>query len=180
MLYGGNQRIDVVRGHNMFYKINTVNKSGPGTLQISYAAGQQVKRDSATSGRLVDLRVYYSANGIKEPTEQKNQKTYLNPVKSVALSFNPGRDRYEHEWIYVSFYSDSGCTIFCNIVWRDEKTQRRKVAGDRDANNEVLTGEELALMDAPKKKQPQRPESPHIQRNIEYVANWNPVRQAEI
>lgn len=72
VLYGGNQRIDVVRGHNMFYKINTANRCGPGILQISYAAGQSVKRGSAPSGRLVDLRVYYSANGIKEPTEQKN------------------------------------------------------------------------------------------------------------
>lgn len=74
VLYGGNQRIDVVRGHNMFYKINTTNRCGPGILQISYASGQQVKREidprrGAPSGRLVDLRVYYSANGIKEPTE---------------------------------------------------------------------------------------------------------------
>jgi len=53
-------------------------------LQISYAPGQHIKLNNANSkkgktvpelkegSRFVDLRIYYSANNIKEPTEARN------------------------------------------------------------------------------------------------------------
>jgi hypothetical protein len=73
----------------------------------------------AKGGKPVDLRVYYSANGIKEPTETLNQRVYHNPSQSISLSFPVGRDLYDTDWVYLSFYSETGCSMMLNVMFKD-------------------------------------------------------------
>jgi hypothetical protein len=60
-------------------------------------------------GTKVDLRIAYSASGIKEPTDLHAQRVYQNPQRSVGLPFPINRDHYEGDWVYMSFYSETGC-----------------------------------------------------------------------
>jgi hypothetical protein len=134
-------------------------------LQISYAPGQHIKQNNTNSkkgksvpelsegGRFVDLRINYSANNIKEPTEARNQKSFINPVKSVPLPFVHGRDHYEHNWVYLSFFSESGCSVKVSVVFKDDKnTWARRMTTMASLPLELML-EEMQPQQADSKKQ---------------------------
>lgn len=53
----------------------------------------------------------------------------LNPEKIIQLATPPGRETYEGEWVYLTLYSQTGCSITLNVLFKDEEKGdvRRKV-----------------------------------------------------
>ena len=50
----------------------------------------------------------------------------MNPVKSIPLPYVQGRDQYDHEWVYLSFFSESGCSVKVNVVFKDGNNARAR------------------------------------------------------
>lgn len=67
----------------------------------------------------MDLRIFYSCVH-KEPTELINQKVYINPERRVILQTPQGRDSFDNEWVYLSFFSLSGCQLILSVSFKDD------------------------------------------------------------
>lgn len=105
------QLIDVVPDELMFFKVSVRDKQAPARLLLNYLDGQPFSSLKRKKGqRNVDLRIHYSADPKNsEPTEQECFKVYHNPLRTVPLITPSGRDFYESDWVYLSFYSQVGC-----------------------------------------------------------------------
>jgi phosphoribosylformylglycinamidine (FGAM) synthase PurS component len=87
---------------------------------------------------LVDLQAFYSKD-VNEPTHEMCDRMWINPVMT---QLNNDKERYEQDYIYLSLYSQTGCTIECGVKFPEEKT-----AIDFSKRNQALTKREMAFDD---------------------------------
>lgn len=112
----------------MYFKCHVGNQPPPGNLTVHYAPGQFVRnmdmrrslKMSTTGKRQVDLKIIYSNSNVREPTEKDCNKQYLNPQGKIKLSAPPGRDTFEHDFLYFTLFSHSGCTISLHMSFQDD------------------------------------------------------------
>jgi hypothetical protein len=66
------------------------------------------------------LRVFYSGEDkLREPNEHQSQKCYVNP-KTVPLLPAFGRDVFTSDWVYLGFYSGSGCVLGLQVKFPED------------------------------------------------------------
>ncbi len=70
----------------------------------------------------IDLKIFYSATGNVEPNEHLHQKVFVNPTKNIVLLPPPDCAIYNTNWIYLSFFSQSGCQISVTPIFEQAKT----------------------------------------------------------
>lgn len=45
----------------------------------------------------------------------------------------PGRDTYDTEWVYLSMFSESGCTLNMSLLFKDDQGPvRRRKQGNKE------------------------------------------------
>ena len=130
------QLTDIVADTHMYFKISVRDRVPPAKVHIQYVNGQVMgsKAKRKVAKRTVDLRVYYSTT-CKEPSENQCLKTYLNPLYSVGLTTPSGRDMYDADWVYLTMYSETGCLLNLNVVFKDDQNynlRRSKVGKSKE------------------------------------------------
>ena len=128
---GESKTFDVLANLPVYFKVNVDQRVAPGWLHLKYAEGQYVNKDSdvhrrkkiaqpPVGAKVVDLAIYYSATGTKQPTEDKNQRCFTDPLRCVPLSPPPGLEDYGHnQWVYLTLFSATGCQVRLTVTFKE-------------------------------------------------------------
>jgi len=81
----------------------------------------------------VDLHVYYSTVQ-KDPSKDKNEKAFSNPLSSMPIVQKGALDKFEMEYVYFSFYSLKGCTIKVESLFK-EPVVKLQLGNKKKGNN---------------------------------------------
>ena len=113
----------------MYFKVSVQDHIGPGTIKFRYpkkkqrvASATQRKQPKSMSKDVdpkFDLRVHYSsARNCREPSEQDNQWVKHRPTCEMLKSPD-GRDHFPDTHLYLSFWSESGCSVNIFVKFAD-------------------------------------------------------------
>jgi hypothetical protein len=60
----------------------------------------------------------------------------LNPERSILLPTSFGKEFYDGDWIFLTFYSQTGCSLTMNVVFKDEERAdvKKKIKEVQDYN----------------------------------------------
>ena len=118
--------------------------------------------------KIVDLKVFYSSDQQqKEPDGQQFQKCWQN-VKAVSLLPPSGYEEYQSDWVYLSLYSVTGCSIQISVQFKDEDRPHKLI------NRKKIPLNYDDLFSDNGSPRHTAPANELIARNIEIVQNFNP------
>jgi len=121
--------IEVIPETLMSYRVSSRACLSPAKFTISQRAAPHSKFFHT------DLKVYLSTFH-KEPKDGMCQKLYLNPDK--IMFYSSGKEEFEADNIYISFYSLSGCSITVSVVFPDRaKNNKNKKFNDEESDGDA-------------------------------------------
>lgn len=81
---------------------------------------------------------------MREPHDRDSSKIFQNPTGKQKLPFAPGRDTYEQDYLFFTFYSLTGCTVSLTLAYIDDtrsdyiKFEKPQINFDKVAEEDLL------------------------------------------